>query len=125
MLFSLGNPEVSGSDKFPEVMVQSFVKEEVKSSEEYAITINGYRDGGFESTLTIHNLQPHHFTKYYCEAQNSKGEDGLVIHLLKESEQQKRVDLNVQSNGGTYLKGRLTSALIIQTVIIAVVLNLH
>ena len=105
-------------------MVQRFIKEEVRSGEEYAITINGYRDGGFESTLTIHNLQPHHFTKYYCEAQNSKGDDGLVIHLLKASEQQKRVDLNIQSNGGTYIKGHLNSTLIILTVIIAVVLNL-
>ena len=82
--------EVRTPDKSRGFNSHRIIREELKSGEEYAITINGYRDGGFESSLQIHNLQPHHFTKYYCEAQNSKGDDGLVIHLLKGSQQQKR-----------------------------------
>ena len=88
-IFHIGE-EVRTPDKSIEFNSHRIVREELKSGEEYAITINGYRDGGFESSLQIHNLQPHHFTKYYCEAQNSKGDDGLVIHLLKGSQQQKR-----------------------------------
>ena len=61
------------------------LKEEIKSGEDYAITISGYQDGSFQSTLQINNLQPHHFAKYYCEARNNRGDDGLIIHLLKES----------------------------------------
>ena len=106
-------------------MVQRFVKEEIKSGDEYAITINGFRDGGFESSLTIHNLQPRHFTKYYCEAENSKGDDGLVIHLLKELQQQKRVDLKTHSSAAVYLKGCLNTALMIQTIVLATVLNMY
>ena len=88
-IFYIGE-EVRTPDKSRGFNSHRIVREELKSGEEYAITINGYRDGGFESSLQIHNLQPHHFTKYYCEAQNSKGDDGLVIHLLKGSQQQKR-----------------------------------
>ena len=103
-------------------MVRRFVKEEIKSGEEFSITINGYRDGGFESSLKIHNIQPHHFTKYYCEAQNSKGDDGLVIHLLKETQRQKRVDLTTE-NAATMIKEKLSFRSLFLIVLLTVVVH--
>ena len=85
LLKFLGNHK-QDSDQSKKSYVERVVKEEIKSGEDYAITISGYQDGSFQSSLQINNLQNHHFTKYYCEAQNSKGDDGLIIHLLKESQ---------------------------------------
>merc|ERR1712038_1577626 len=83
--FDNGNHK-KDADQSKKAYVERIVKEEIKSGEDYAITISGYQDGSFQSSLEINNLQSHHFTKYYCEAQNSKGDDGLIIHLLEKSE---------------------------------------
>ena len=122
-IFYIGE-EVRTPDKSRGFNSHRIIREELKSGEEYAITINGYRDGGFESSLQIHNLQPHHFTKYYCEAQNSKGDDGLVIHLLKGSQQQKRrAHVLNAGNASNNLDKYSSLTLLAQLIIILVCLN--
>jgi hypothetical protein len=116
--------EVRTPDKSRGFNSHRIIREELKSGEEYAITINGYRDGGFESSLQIHNLQPHHFTKYYCEAQNSKGDDGLVIHLLKSSQQQKRRAHVLNAGNSSNNSDKYSSlTLLAQLIIILVCIN--
>ena len=117
---------MSTSDRSQKVRIRHFVKEEIKSGEEFGITINGFRDGGFQSSLKIHNVQPHHFTKYYCEAQNSKGEDGLIIHLLKDIMRQKRVDLTTESKAAAAVtKEKTIFMLLLQIVVMTVVVNIN
>ena len=96
------------------------MKEEIKSGEDYAITISGYKDGSFQSTLEINNLQPHHFTKYYCEAQNNRGDDGLIIHLLKKAQVIRSEGQS--SNGRSLSKNNILSFTVFRLAILVIVL---
>ena len=122
-ILTLGRIKETSSDQPRSVFVQSIRREEIKSGEEYAITINGYRDGGFESILKIHNLKPHHFSKYYCEAQNSRGDDGLVIHLLEETRQQRRIDLTTENSAAMVFNEHFKSKLLLQVLAVGFILN--